>query len=247
MSGLDEFPLSTSAYLADTQHLSLPQHGAYLLILMTMWRAKGWIADDDQLLANICKLSVPKWLNIAPAVRALLLREGGKLTQKRLLSEFESASKTISKNRENGRAGGIAKSLKSKKSGLATATISPGARQNDKESTLPLLGLDSESRDTRKRRGNGTSLPGDWQPTATDFDYGSGLDLSERQVSSMAEDMRLWARANANRAVGRKADWTATFRGWMRREAGRRATGRRFGNNGAATALLRRMREDANG
>ena len=37
----------------------------------------------------------------------------------------------------------------------------------------------------------------------------------------MAEDMRLWAGANANRQVARKADWSLTFKGWMRREAKR--------------------------
>ena len=34
--------------------------------------------------------------------------------------------------------------------------------------------------------------------------------------------MRLWAFANANRAVARKADWSATFKGWMRREVEKR-------------------------
>src|ERR1017187_4443174 len=89
MSNLDELPLSTSAYLSDTLHLSLPQHGAYLLILMSMWRAGGWIADDEVKLANTCRLSVKKWLKIEGQVRALLILENGKLSQKRLLSEVE--------------------------------------------------------------------------------------------------------------------------------------------------------------
>lgn len=235
MSCPDIMPLDTSAYIADTTHLSLPQHGAYLLILMTMWRAGGWLADDDRILANVVKLSVPKWRKIAEPVRALLLVRDGKLSQKRLLLEIENASKKIPKSR--------AKSLKNKEptpenSGFAPTTV---------ESTLPLLTTllpsDSEQEDRteskegeRSLRSSGRSLPVDWQISRTDFEYGQGLGLSTTQIRGMAEDMRLWAQANSNRAVGRKADWTATFRGWMRRDS-HKFLHRRGGRGGAPTLV----------
>lgn len=218
MATLDELNLSTSAYLADTQHLSLPQHGAYLLILMTMRRAKGWIRDDDHLLANICKLSVPKWKKIAPEIRALLIERDGNLSQKRLLSEVEIDLKTISKNVENGRAGGLAKALKNKTSGVASATLSLGSRQPHE--VLPtVFSEDLESKKEKKKSTRGSTLPSDWQPISADRDYGLRLGLTDVQIDSALDDMRMWAKANANRAVARKADWSATFRNWMKREA----------------------------
>ncbi len=71
----------------------------------------------------------------------------------------------------------------------------------------------------KERKSAGRSLCDDWKPDETDHEYGRQLGLTRREVEGVAEDMRLWARANANRAIGRKADWRATFRGWMRREA----------------------------
>lgn len=67
----------------------------------------------------------------------------------------------------------------------------------------------------------GTSIPDDWKPTNADREYGlaAPLRLTNEQIDSMAEDMRLWAGANANRAVARKANWSLAFKGWMRREA----------------------------
>jgi len=69
----------------------------------------------------------------------------------------------------------------------------------------------------------GVALPADWAPSEDDLDYGRTMvQLSDHQIKSMAEDMRLWAGANANRAVARKAGlkgWSLAFKGWMRREA----------------------------
>ena len=217
----DELPLSTSAYLADTQHLSLPQHGAYLLILMTMWRAKGWLPDDDRMLANICKLSVSKWLKISAEIRALLIVRDGRLSQKRLLFEIENVMKTSLKNSANGKAGGLAKALKNKDQGVANATVSLDSRQNAPVTATLSSSSDSEFKKREGRKSGGASLSSDWLPTAADVEYGIALNLTRLEIDGFAEDMRLWARANANRAVGRKSDWTATFRGWMRREAAR--------------------------
>lgn len=68
----------------------------------------------------------------------------------------------------------------------------------------------------------GHQLPPDWQPTQPDMIYGLGLGLMTSQVLDIAEDLRLWAAANANRQVARKSNWSAAFRGWMRREAAKR-------------------------
>lgn len=222
MSALDELPLSTSSYLADTQHLSLLQHGAYLLILMTMWRAGGWIDDDERKLATICKTTVKKWRQIAGDVRALLIVRDSKLSQKRLLSEVEIVLNMVARNRENGSAGGKAKALKNQELDLAPATISPPVRQNGEDSALPHLVVDSETKGSKKGKG-GIALPLDWKPDPHDeIAYGLELGFDHKAIESMFEDMRLWARANSNRAVGRKADWSATFKGWMRREADKR-------------------------
>ena len=67
----------------------------------------------------------------------------------------------------------------------------------------------------------GTRLSDSWKPNNGDRDYGHALFLTDAQINDMAEDMRLWAGANANRQVARKADWSLTFKGWMRREAKR--------------------------
>lgn len=69
----------------------------------------------------------------------------------------------------------------------------------------------------------GSVLSEDWQPSDGDREYGRALPqfLTDEQIDSMAEDMRLWAGANANRQIARKANWSLAFKGWMRREAKR--------------------------
>lgn len=67
---------------------------------------------------------------------------------------------------------------------------------------------------------SGSALPEDWKPSSDDCSYGyAKLGLTPEDIENLAEDMRLWAGANANRQIARKANWSLAFKGWMRREA----------------------------
>lgn len=253
MSKTPAFNLDTAAYLADTSHLSLPHHGAYLLILMTMWRADGWIADDERVLASICKVSVFRWRALAPVLRPLLLPKGDKLSQKRLLLELERSKNLVAKAKENGSLGGKAKALKSKESVIADATnppdASPASRQNQTSERSSLFESNTQnqrSEKNKKESSRGTALPSDWQPDADLFAYGRKEGLTDVEVRSAAETMRLWAKGNSNRSVARKADWTAAFQGWLRRDAERKRAKPPGGppNRGGAAAATRRYLEN---
>jgi hypothetical protein len=67
----------------------------------------------------------------------------------------------------------------------------------------------------------GHPLPENWQPSDDDRAYCYKLGFGNLQIDAMAEDMRLWAGANAHRQIARKANWSMAFKGWARREASR--------------------------
>lgn len=84
-------------------------------------------------------------------------------------------------------------------------------------------------------------LPDGWKPSDSDREYGRQLGLAPREIDDAAEEMRLWAGGNG----AAKADWSLTFKGWMRRNVQRRpastarATGPPVKRN--AWAMIHRM------
>lgn len=77
MSKLPYMPLAVDAYLADTTHLTLEEHGAYLLLLMAMWRRNGAIPDDDKMTARMLGLMPRSWLRLKARLMPLLSVYGG--------------------------------------------------------------------------------------------------------------------------------------------------------------------------
>jgi uncharacterized protein YdaU (DUF1376 family) len=136
MTEIPAMLLWTDAYLGDTSHLSTFEHGAYLLILMAMWRAGGSLPDDDKTLARCAKVTLDKWRRISPQIRAFLQpvaemsqntqserkstpfanghcnNNNGLITQKRLWQELEIALSRKEKQRFAGFVGNAAKALK---------------------------------------------------------------------------------------------------------------------------------------
>lgn len=90
-------PLYVGDYLADTTHLTRSEHGAYLLLLMAMWRGNGKLPADDVRLAKLAHCSDAEWAGMRGTILAFFRRRRGVLTQKRLTVEHAKYTDTIAK------------------------------------------------------------------------------------------------------------------------------------------------------
>ena len=93
-------PLFGDAYLADTRHLSLEQHGAYLQLMMIAWRSPDCaLPNDDAKLARMLGVTPKKWTALKPEVMAFWELEKGTWKQKRLTKERRFVAKKSEDNR----------------------------------------------------------------------------------------------------------------------------------------------------
>ena len=139
MSAVPFMQLYVADYLGDTQHLTTEQHGAYLLILMAMWRAGGALSDDATRLARIARVSPARWKRVGSDVLAFFDHEAGKLTQKRLRREIEKASDISRKRSSAGARGGTAKALKTRHMPMTNAKPLPANCQQGANPLPPHL------------------------------------------------------------------------------------------------------------
>lgn len=123
MSAPPYMPFYVADYLGDTRHLSTEQHGAYLLLLMAMWRAGGTLPDDHAKLARIVGLSAVKWARISADVLEFFDTSNGVISHGRVQKEIEKYSQKSIIRRQSGARGGAAKALKNNNTGVANATI----------------------------------------------------------------------------------------------------------------------------
>lgn len=98
MSAPPYMKLYVGDYLGDTHHLGALEHGAYLLLLMAMWRAGGTLPAIDANLARLARCTLDEWTSVRPAVMAFFKVSRGKLTHKRLAEEM-AKYETVSRKR----------------------------------------------------------------------------------------------------------------------------------------------------
>lgn len=102
-------PLFVGDYLADTTELIAEEHGAYLLLLMSLWRREGRLPTDPARLAFIARLDFARWESVWSAISRFFELEGDCYIQKRLTREIDRAKARKAAAFENGRKGGLAK------------------------------------------------------------------------------------------------------------------------------------------
>jgi uncharacterized protein YdaU (DUF1376 family) len=123
MSKAAAMPYFGDAYMADTRHLSLEEHGAYHLLLLIAWRSPNCaLPNDDKRLAQMLGITGKKWAALKPAVMAFwtLTKDGWE--QKRLTKERRWVEEKSRKNSEAAEARWNAKPLKSNKTANANAS-----------------------------------------------------------------------------------------------------------------------------
>jgi hypothetical protein len=123
--------------------------------------------------------------------------------------------------------------------------------EDKKEGSYPV----KKERKQENKKERGCKLPPDWIPKQAHYDEGATRGMSRGAVDDLAVTMRTWAAANANRSVTTKADWDATFMGFVRKEnrngngthAGAHPASNQSGSTsilaGVAAATERRARE----
>lgn len=112
-------PLYVADYLADTGHLSVSEHGAYLLLIMHYWQ-HGSLPSDETRLARIARMTREQWAE-SRDVLAEFFEDGWR--HSRIDSELQAASEKYERRAAAGRKGGNAKA--------ADKQCSSNAKAND--------------------------------------------------------------------------------------------------------------------
>jgi uncharacterized protein YdaU (DUF1376 family) len=218
-------------YLADTTHLTRGEHGAYLLLLMAMWRAGGKLPRDDKKLARIALCTDHEW----DTIMEFFVIRGGSITQKRLAKEVEKYRSTISKRQKAGRASAEKKANKNN-DGSSTRVEHVNHKPepeptSGKEPPPPpkggandLFGDEGDPAEKPSRRKPKVAIP-DGYPDA------EAIEAAQVKAREAGADVDLAYQADRfrNWAIGkdaRYADWPATWANWVARtirEAPKRA------------------------
>lgn len=102
MAELPTMPIRTDALLGDTTDMTAAEFGAYVRILLAMWRNGGWLPNDERRLARYGTLSSGQWARSGPRIMECLTDMGnGRLTQGKLHEEYQRALGVSAQATEN--------------------------------------------------------------------------------------------------------------------------------------------------
>jgi uncharacterized protein YdaU (DUF1376 family) len=122
MAEFPALPFFTDAYLGDTMHLSLEEHGAYLKLLMIAWRSGDCsLPDDDHRLATMLGITAFRWERLRAAIAPFWDIAEGRWTQKKLLKVRSHCEKISEKRREAAKGSSSPKPLNGHDTGPANA------------------------------------------------------------------------------------------------------------------------------
>jgi uncharacterized protein YdaU (DUF1376 family) len=200
-------------YLADTTHLNRSEHGAYLLLLMALWRAGGKLPRDPAKLARIAQCTPAEWEEIGPIVLDFFKVSGGSITQKRATREIAKYQGVVKGSKTAGKASAAKRTRKNNAEGptdveerLNGNPINQNHNQNQKEEPpkppegaeqLDLIGDAAEPPPDPVRQAFDQ-----WNTLASEYGLPAAKDLTEARRRSIGKRLEAsgpegWAEALA--------------------------------------------------
>lgn len=202
-------PLYIGDYLADTARLTTEQHGAYLLLLMDYWRS-GKLPDNDQVLAQISKLSPDAWSNAKAMLMQYFSIEQGYWVHKRVEQELVDAAQNKDKKHQRAVKAADARWKKERNDASSNAQALHKECPSPSPSPSPVLNTIVGALAPRATRFNLDLLPLEWEQ----FCLEKRSDLNPREVFDQFRDY--WFGVAGSK--GTKLDWFATWRNWVRNQ-----------------------------
>ena len=207
--GLPYFPLFPTDFEADTSHLTLAEDGAYNRLLRLCWMTPGCSLPDDE--AWIMRRMRARTDDEIEAVRAVLAEfftvKNGRCSNARLTREYHAAHEAHERRKNAGAKGGKAKALKTNETTPSNAVAKPKQPEPEPEP------LKREAKASPKSQG--TRLPDDWTLPMTWGEWALSEQWPDPVIRAEADKFRDYWHSVAGQK-GRKADWFATWRNWMR-------------------------------
>jgi len=206
---LPYFPMYPTDFEAKTSHLTLAEDGAYNRLLRICWMTPGCsIPNDDAWIMRRLRVDQDTFDGVVKVViDEFFDSEKGRLSNPKLTRIFIETNEAHQKRVSAGSKGGKAKSLNVKKTRSSNAVAKP--KQPEPEPEL-------SKRDTNVSTKNGTRLPDDWFLSASLGQWSTQEGATEELVRREADKFKDYWKGVAG-AKGRKADWDATWRNWIRK------------------------------
>ena len=206
---LPYFPMYPTDFEAKTSHLTLAEDGAYNRLLRICWMTPGCsIPDDDAWIMRRLRVDRSTFDDVVKVViDEFFDSEKGRLSNAKLSRIFVETNTAHEKRVSAGSKGGKAKALKTNNSGSSNAVAKP--KQPEPEPEL-------SKRDTNVSQKNGTRLPDDWFLSASLGQWSIEQGATDDLVRAEADKFKDYWMGVAG-AKGRKANWDATWRNWIRK------------------------------
>lgn len=210
-------PLYTDAWLADTAQLSAEEKGAYMGLLISMWRSpEPRLRLDHERLSRVACVSARRWAKIWPVLAEFFVEQDGHITQKRLTNERLRVSEKIESSRTNGKLGGRPKSLKKAEnenpdvnSGLSQTEPNQNLSINhepDKKEEPP---VSPPAGDKKRRTRLPDNFPNEWCLSAAK-DYWLGKGRGDLVAADIAAEFVAYCKANGKTYH----DWPSAWQTW---------------------------------
>lgn len=102
-------PLYVSEYLGDTMHLTVEQHGAYLLLIMAAWKNDGRLSSDVSALQQICRMTPQQWARNEQTLQRFFFVTEDYWVHNRVRTELEKAKSMVERKSKAGQTAAAAR------------------------------------------------------------------------------------------------------------------------------------------